>query len=85
MATVLLAWDTAGWNVTERLKATFGYNFLYWTEFAPPGNQIDHNNNPGLVHEPVLRQRPGRQCADGHFPRERLLGPGAHFGLELRF
>ena len=37
---------TLGYDVTERLKATFGYTFLYWSNVMRPGDQIDTNVNP---------------------------------------
>jgi hypothetical protein len=30
-----------GYQLTERLRVTVGYNFLYWTNVLRPGNQID--------------------------------------------
>jgi hypothetical protein len=36
---------TIGYQITPRLQATLGYNFLYWSSVARPGEQIDRNVN----------------------------------------
>lgn len=38
---------TLGYKLTERLKLTGGYTFLYWSRVARPGDQIDLEVNPG--------------------------------------
>jgi hypothetical protein len=38
---------TLGFMVTERLKVTGGYTFLYWSRVVRPGEQIDLEVNPG--------------------------------------
>jgi hypothetical protein len=37
-----------GYQITERLTATVGYTFIYWSNVLRPGNQIDHTINPAL-------------------------------------
>ena len=39
---------TLGYQLTRRLRATFGYSFLYWRDVARPGEQIDTRVNPNL-------------------------------------
>jgi len=39
---------TLGYQLTRRLRATFGYSFLYWSDVARPGEQIDTRVNPNL-------------------------------------
>jgi hypothetical protein len=34
---------TLGWNLTESVQLTVGYNFLYWSSVVRPGQQIDRN------------------------------------------
>jgi hypothetical protein len=36
---------TLAFNITERLKATIGYTFLYWSQVARAGEQIDRDVN----------------------------------------
>lgn len=38
-----------GYRLSNHLKATVGYNFLYWTRVARPGNLIDRTVNPALA------------------------------------
>ncbi|WP_428307557.1 BBP7 family outer membrane beta-barrel protein [Lacipirellula sp.] len=38
---------TLGYKLTERLKLTGGYTFLYWSNVVRPGDQIDLEVNPG--------------------------------------
>ena len=34
---------TLGYQVTDHIKATLGYNFLFWNNVVRPGDQIDRN------------------------------------------
>jgi len=43
---------TLGYQVTKRLRATFGYTLLYWSSVARPGDQIDLAVNPALLNFP---------------------------------
>ena len=36
---------TLGYDITERLKATVGYSFIFWSGVMRPGDQIDTNVN----------------------------------------
>ncbi|QDT71151.1 BBP7 family outer membrane beta-barrel protein [Lacipirellula limnantheis] len=38
---------TLGYKLTERLKLTGGYTFVYWSNVVRPGDQIDPEVNPG--------------------------------------
>jgi hypothetical protein len=38
-----------GYNLTDNLKVFVGYNVLWWTSVARPGDQIDTNLNPRLI------------------------------------
>jgi hypothetical protein len=38
---------TGGYMLTDRLKFTFGYSFLYWSRVVRPGDAIDLEINPG--------------------------------------
>jgi Putative beta barrel porin-7 (BBP7) len=38
-----------GFKVTERLSLFAGYSFIYWSDVARPGDQIDRNLNPNLI------------------------------------
>ena len=38
-----------GYHLTPRVTLTVSYNFLYWSEVARPGDQVNRNVNPALV------------------------------------
>ncbi len=38
-----------GVDLTSHIRVTAGYSFLYWSEVARPGAEIDHGVNPTLV------------------------------------
>lgn len=73
---------TIGYQLSPRLRATFGYTFLYWSQVARPGDQIDLDVNPsqltsdGLVGAP----RPEFRWAGSD-----LWAQGMSFGLDGRF
>jgi hypothetical protein len=72
-----------GYQVTPCLRATVGYDFLYWSDVVRPGAQIDTTVNPNLLAPPV-GGGPSRPA-----PRfdntSDLWVHGVSFGLELRF
>ncbi|MCX7429154.1 MAG: BBP7 family outer membrane beta-barrel protein [Planctomycetia bacterium] len=71
------------YEVAPHLRATFGYDFLYWSNVARPGNQIDRRVNatqtPGLggvlVGDPLPQRR---------FTGSDFFAQGFSFGLEYR-
>jgi hypothetical protein len=69
---------TLGYDLTDRLKASLGYTFLYWSRVARPTDQIDLNVNsdPALGGNtaPVFRYLPGDYWVQG-----------LNFGLDYRF
>jgi len=40
---------TLGYQVTQRLRLTAGYSFIYWSNVVRPGDQIDTTVNPNLL------------------------------------
>ena len=40
---------TLGYQLTDRLRATVGYTFIYWSNVVRPGDQIDTDVNPNLI------------------------------------
>jgi hypothetical protein len=75
-----------GWNLTPNIKATFGYTFLYWSQVARPGDQIDHGVNQTLV---PTHQFYGTNTADGRpafsFRESSFWAQGISFGLEFKY
>jgi hypothetical protein len=43
---------SVGYRITERLRATFGYNFLYWSNVARVENIINRNVTPSAFTPP---------------------------------
>lgn len=77
---------SVGYYVTDWLRLSVGYNFLYWSSVVRPGDQIDRNLNsnqiPGFNVPIVLSTDP---------PPRRLFSPtdywahGLTFGAEVHF
>lgn len=75
---------TLGYQLTRRLRFTFGYSFIYWSRVARPGDQIDLVLNPNLFpreEEPFSGPlRPRFAWQDTGF-----WAQGMSFGLECRW
>lgn len=75
-----------GLHVTERLTIFGGYTYLYWSNVARPGAQIDRNLNPNLIPtsatfgDPAGPQRPTRS-----FRTDDYWAHGMIWGLEFRY
>jgi Putative beta barrel porin-7 (BBP7) len=71
---------TLGYDLTCRLRATFGYTFLYWSQVARPADQLDTNlsqlppETPTGTHQPAFS-----------FAMSDYWAQGLNFGLEYRF
>jgi hypothetical protein len=73
---------TLGYNVTSSFQVFLGYQFLYWSGVARPGDQIDLSLNPsqfppGTLDGPVRPAFPGKTSG--------FWAQGLNFGLEWRF
>ena len=73
---------TVGYQLTPRLRATVGYTFLYWSQVARPGDQIDPDVNPSQLTAAGLVGAPR--------PEFRWIGAdlwaqGVSLGLDARF
>jgi hypothetical protein len=76
----------AGYQISPLLRVWVGYSFLYWSDVARPGDQIDRNINPsyvptshvfGTAPTPALPAYPNQ--------RTDFWAQGVNFGLELRY
>jgi len=71
-----------GYDLTPRLRALFGYTFMYWSRVARPGDQIDTELNltqlgpGGLVGNPRPRFR---------WVYDDLWAQGLNFALDYHF
>jgi hypothetical protein len=71
-----------GYQLRPNIRATVGYDILYWNEVVRPGSQMDRNVNPtqslgGTLVGPPL---PAPQ-----FNRTDFWAQGVSFGLEFRY
>jgi hypothetical protein len=77
---------TIGYQLTERLRASVGYTFLYCSEVARPGAQIDRGLDTTRIPTnlsggtPAGPARPSFQFNSGDF-----WAQGVTFGIELRY
>jgi hypothetical protein len=75
-----------GYAITSNLRAFVGYTFLYWSDVARPGNQIDRVINPTQIPTNmgagtlVGPARPAVNLRDTDF-----WAQGVNFGVEFRY
>ncbi len=75
-----------GYNFTQQVRGFVGYNFMYWSNVARPGELINHNVDirqvPTLpTFDPTVRAvQPGPLSGNTGF-----WAQGINFGLEFRF
>jgi hypothetical protein len=67
-------------DLTCRLRATFGYNFVYWSKVARPGEQIDVGVSQFPPESPTGELRPSFQSTSSGY-----WAQGLRFGLDYRF
>lgn len=70
-----------GYDLTPRLRATFGYTLLYWSSVARPGDQIDMNIAPAQFPPATgasTRPEPTIRWSD-------YWAQGMNFGFDFRF
>jgi hypothetical protein len=73
-----------GYDITPRIRTTFGYTILWWTGIANAGDAINLNVNPNLL-PPVTPPVAGPAAPGLIFPKSTLIGQGIDLGLEFRF
>jgi hypothetical protein len=71
-----------GYQFTNHIRGFVGYNFLYWSSVARPGNQIDTTVNPNLIppSQPGGPQRPLFHTNGSDF-----WAQGIQFGFDIRW
>lgn len=74
-----------GYQITPRLRASAGYDFMYWNQVVRPGNQIDRNINQS--QSPIFGGGAlvGPASPTPLFNRTDFWAHGANFGLEFRY
>lgn len=73
---------TLGYELSCHLRAIFGYSFLYWSNIARPGDQIDLYVNPTQLPPPDFQ---GAPLPAFRFATTDFWAQGMHFGLEYCF
>jgi hypothetical protein len=75
-----------GYQVTNKIKAFVGYNFLYWAEAVRPGNQIDQTVDARQVPTSVVFT-PGfvGTAPTVPFRKSDYWAQGINFGLAFAF
>jgi hypothetical protein len=77
---------TLGWNISPNIKATVGYTFIYWTNVARPGAQIDSNLNPAHIpSDQVFGNGMGGNRPTFSFHESDYWAQGINFGLQFKF
>nr|WP_231603234.1 BBP7 family outer membrane beta-barrel protein [Neorhodopirellula pilleata] len=74
-----------GYQLTDQLKATFGYTFLYWSNVVRPGDQIER-----IVDQDQIPNSNAPTPTDRVFPRFAFdntdyWAQGLSFGLDYRW
>lgn len=75
----------AGIQLTDRIRATIGYDFLYWTQVVRPGNQIDRNINPSQSPLFGAGALTGPAVPNPLVSHSDFWAHGVSAGLELRY
>jgi hypothetical protein len=75
-----------GFQFTQRLRGFVGYSFLYWTQVARPGDQVDTVINVNQVPTSMTFGMPGGPNRPTFvFHSTDFYAHGVNFGLEFRF
>jgi hypothetical protein len=72
-----------GYQVTNALRVHVGYSFLYWSQIARAGDQIDLVVNPALLAPPLPGASPLRPAFA--FQGTGFWAQGIDLGFEFRF
>jgi hypothetical protein len=74
-----------GYQITNNLRATLGYNFLYWSDVARPGDQVDLAVNPNQLRVPRPSPLTGPPSPALSFHSSGFWAQGLTAGIELRW
>ena len=73
-----------GYQLTDHLRATAGYTFIYWSNVVRPGDQIDLDLNPNLL-PPQADSPVGINRPEFTFRTTDYWVQGLSYGLEYRW
>ena len=76
-----------GYAITNNIRATVGYSFLYLSNVARPGTAVDHAINPTQSYSISSSgsQLIGTPAPTFSFSRSDFWAQGINFGLEFKF
>ena len=75
---------TLGYQLTDHLRATVGYTFIYWSNVVRPGDQISRDVNPNLL-QPQVPPITGAIRPGFEFDTTDYWVQGISFGGEYRW
>ncbi len=73
---------TLGYRMNDKLKLSFGYTFIYWSNVVRAGEQIDFNVDARLLADPPPNDATRPRFA---FQDTGFWAQGLNFGAELRW
>ncbi len=73
-----------GYQLTDHLRATFGYTAIYWSNVVRPGDHISTDLNTGLL-PPAISPLPGVARPEFKFNTTDYWVQGINYGLEYRW
>lgn len=74
------------YKLTEHIRLSAGYTFIYWSNVARPGDQIDTNINPNLVPTSTTFGAAGGPIRPAFtFRSTDFFAHGVNLGLEIRY
>jgi hypothetical protein len=71
-----------GYRLTDNVRVSLGYTFIYWSRVARPGNQIDLAVNPTQLPPGTLVGQPRPAFS---FHESDFWAQGIDLGVEVRF
>jgi len=75
-----------GYQINPLVRAYVGYSFIYWSDVARPGDQINRSVNPALVPTSQTFGTASTPAAPSFtFQRTEFWAQGINFGLEVRY
>ncbi len=75
-----------GYRIFECLRAYVGYTFIYWSDVARPGDQIDRRVNPAALPTSLFAGIAGGPARPAPiFNDTGFWAQGVNFGLEFRY
>jgi hypothetical protein len=73
------------WRFARHMEASFGYSFLYWSDVARPGNQVNRGVEPAQIPtDPAFSTAPGTRPTF-QFHSSDYWAQGLNFGLTFRY